>query len=59
MLQPNKFEYIGNVTIKKRLLIMDKPYSVCLNSPVMTVVTINKVQDVYKTPVYDIKLSEK
>lgn len=43
MKKPNSFEYIGNVTIKKNLLTKDAPYSLCLNIPVMTVVTVNKV----------------
>ena len=34
------------------MLARDKPYSLCLNWPVTTVITVNKVQDVYNTPVY-------
>lgn len=43
MLKPNTFEFIGNMTIKKKLLTKDQPYSMCFNDPVMTVVTVNKV----------------
>lgn len=52
--KPNSFEYIGNLTIRQKLLAKDFPYSLCLNIPVMTVVTVNKVQDQYKTPVYNL-----
>lgn len=52
MKKPNSFEYIGNATIKKKLLVREQPYSMCFNRPVMTVVTVNKVQDIYNTPVY-------
>jgi hypothetical protein len=55
MKKPNSFEYIGNVTIKKFNIDKGMPYSLCLNIPVMTVVTINKVQDLYNTPVYELK----
>ena len=55
MKKPNSFEYIGNVTIKKKLLTREAPYCLCMNLPVMTVVTVNKVQDLYKTPVYEFK----
>ena len=30
------------------------PYCLCPNEPIMTVVTINKVQNIYKTPVYSL-----
>ena len=43
MLKPNTFEYIGNVTIKKNLMAKDQQYCMCLNYPVMTVITVNKV----------------
>jgi hypothetical protein len=35
------------------MLAKNFPYSLCLNQPSMTVITINKVQTVYNTPVYD------
>jgi hypothetical protein len=35
------------------MLAKDFPYSLCLNAPSMTVITINKVQDIYNNPVYD------
>lgn len=34
------------------MLARNQPYSLCLNWPVLTVITVNKVQDMYKTPVY-------
>mmetsp|Transcript_34374 Transcript_34374/g.42456 ORF Transcript_34374/g.42456 Transcript_34374/m.42456 type:complete len:104 (-) Transcript_34374:234-545(-) len=34
------------------MLARNQPYSLCLNWPVMTVITVNKVQDIYNTPVY-------
>jgi hypothetical protein len=43
ILKPNSFEYIGNVAIKKHGLANDRSCSLCLNMPVMTVVTVNKV----------------
>lgn len=43
ILKPNTFEFIGNSTIKKKLLTRHHPYSLCLNQPVMTVITVNKV----------------
>ena len=57
ILKPNSFEYSGNLAIKKKLLTRDQPYSLCLNLPVMTVITVNKVQDLYNTPVYKIEVS--
>jgi len=50
--KPNFFEYEGNKAIKFNMLARNQPYSLCLNWPVMTVITVNKVQQVYKTPVY-------
>jgi len=35
------------------MLAKDFPYCLCLNAPSMTVITINKVQNIYNTPVYD------
>ena len=34
------------------MLARNQPYSICLDRPVMTVITVNKVQDIYNTPVY-------
>ncbi len=53
LLKPNTFEYAGNLAIKKHMIAKDKQYCMCMNMPVMTVVTVNKVQDIYQTPVYE------
>ncbi|CDW81295.1 UNKNOWN [Stylonychia lemnae] len=58
ILQPNKFEFIGNQTIKNKQLAKNKDFSLCLNEPVMTVITVNKVQKVYSTPIYKFQVSE-
>ena len=50
--KPNTFEFEGNKAIKFNMLARNQPYSLCLNWPVMTVITVNKVQQVYNTPVY-------
>lgn len=50
--RPNTFEFEGNKAIKFNMLARSQPYSLALNWPVMTVVTVNKVQDIYDTPVY-------
>lgn len=34
------------------MMARNQPYSICLNWPVLTVITVNKVQDIYNTPVY-------
>lgn len=52
-MKPNTFEFQGNQAIKMNMLAKDYPYCLCLNAPVMTVITINKVQSTYNTPVYD------
>ena len=52
ILKPNTFEFEGNKAIKFNMLARSHPYSLCLNVPVTTVITVNRVQDVYKTPVY-------
>ena len=52
ILKPNSFEYIGNLAIKTKMLAKEQQYCMCLNLPVMTVITVNKVQDLYATPVY-------
>jgi len=49
--KPNTFEYFGNLAIKNHALA--STLCLCLNEPVMTVITVNKVQDVYDTPVYE------
>ena len=54
--KPNTFEYVGNLAIKKHKLATN--YCLCLNLPVMTVITVNKVQDVYDTPVYEFKSAQ-
>jgi hypothetical protein len=51
--KPNTFEYVGNLAIKKKGLATAYPQCLCLNEPVMTVINVNKVQDVYDTPVYE------
>jgi len=43
ILKPNTFEYFGNVAIQKGNLAKDMDHCICLNEPVMSVVTINKV----------------
>ena len=35
------------------MLAKDYPYCLCLNAAAITVITINKVQNIYNTPVYD------
>lgn len=50
--KPNTFEFEGNKAIKFNMLARNQPYSICLNFPVLTVITVNKVQDIYNTPVY-------
>ena len=50
--RPNTFEFEGNKAIKFNMLARNQPYSLCLNWPVLTVITVNKVQDIYNTPVY-------
>lgn len=54
-MKPNTFEFAGNKAIKFNMLAKNMPYSICLNWPVVTVITVNKVQDVYKTPIYNLK----
>lgn len=43
ILKPNTFEFAGNKAIKYNMLAKNMPYSICLNWPVMTVITVNKV----------------
>lgn len=50
--RPNTYEYAGNLAIQKTGLVKQK-LCFCVNLPVMTVVTVNKVQDIYATPVYE------
>jgi len=40
------------------MLARNQPYSICLNWPVLTVITVNKVQDIYNTPVYRLPAAE-
>ena len=54
-MKPNTFEFAGNKAIKYNMLAKNTPYSICLNWPVMTVITVNKVQNVYNTPIYNLK----
>jgi hypothetical protein len=54
ILKPNTFEFAGNKAIKFNMLAKNMPYSICLNWPVVTVITINKVHDVDKTPIYNL-----
>ena len=58
ILKPNTFEFGGNKAIKFNMLAKSHPYSLCLNWPVTTVITVNKVQDIYNTPVYEFKTEE-
>lgn len=60
ILKPNTFEFQGNQAIKMNMLAKDYPYCLCLNAASVTVITINKVQNTYNTPVYDsaVELSE-
>lgn len=51
--KPNSFEFLGNKAIKDKKLAQDQKLYLCLNQAVMTVITVNKVQDVYDTPVYE------
>jgi hypothetical protein len=53
ILKPNTFEFQGNQVIKMNMLAKDFPYCLCLNAASITVLTINKVQSIYNTPVYD------
>lgn len=41
--KPNTFEFIGNKAIKSKNLAKDFKFCLCLNQPVMTVITVNKV----------------
>ncbi len=41
--KPNTFEFIGNKAIKAKNLASAQKYCLCLNSPVMSVITVNKV----------------
>jgi len=41
--KPNTFEFIGNKAIKSKNLTKDLTFCLCLNQPVMTVITVNKV----------------
>jgi len=43
ILKPNTFEFAGNKAIKFNMLAKNMPYSICLNWPVVTVITVNKV----------------
>jgi hypothetical protein len=43
ILKPNTFEVAGNQAIKMNMLAKDYPYCLCLNAPVTTVITINRV----------------
>lgn len=52
-MKPNTFESQGNQAIKMNMLAKDYPYCLCLNAAAITVITINKVQNIYNTPVYD------
>lgn len=54
-MKPNTFEYAGNKAIKFNMLAKNMPYSICLNWPVVTVITVNKVQSIYNTPIYNLK----
>ncbi len=56
--KPNQFEFLGNLAIKKNPGLASQALCICLNQPVMTVITVNKVQDVYDTPVYEFKGQE-
>ena len=53
ILKPNTFEFAGNQAIKMNMLAKDYPYCLCLNAAAVTVITINKVQTIYNTPVYE------
>ena len=53
--RPNHFEFFGNKVVKEFDVAKDFPCCLCLNLPCMTVVTVNKVQDIYNTPVYKIE----
>ena len=55
ILKPSTFEYAGNKAIKYNMLAKTMPYSICLNWPVTTVITVNKVQNFYNTPIYNLK----
>jgi len=57
--KPNTFEFAGNQALSlNKDLLKDMDCCLCLNMPVMTVVTVNKVQDIYNTPVYEFKSEE-
>ena len=52
--RPNHFEFYGNKVIQKYFKELMEEFNccICLNRPCMTVITVNKVQDIYNTPVY-------
>ena len=56
--KPNTFEFAGNLAIKKKGIAKERPYCLCMNEAVLTVITVNKVQEVYDTPIYDFKKDE-
>lgn len=41
--KPNTFEFVGNKAIKLKNLASKHKFCICLNSPTMTVITVNKV----------------
>ncbi|EGC29105.1 hypothetical protein DICPUDRAFT_159362 [Dictyostelium purpureum] len=54
---PNRLEFNGNRAIIQKQCYQNKPYCLCPTTPIMSVVTINRVQDVYDNPIYDQTLS--
>mmetsp|Transcript_25090 Transcript_25090/g.60352 ORF Transcript_25090/g.60352 Transcript_25090/m.60352 type:complete len:376 (+) Transcript_25090:131-1258(+) len=49
---PNHFEVNGNIAISSAKLDEKRPYSACPKHGLSSVITINRVQDIYKNPIY-------
>lgn len=62
MCNPNKLEFLGNKLLRPSPPSSSSdgaplpplpPRCACVGCPVLSVVTVNRVQDTYATPVYD------
>ncbi|GAB5358454.1 hypothetical protein AAMO2058_000459000 [Amorphochlora amoebiformis] len=51
---PNNLEVNGNLAVAKIGLGEKHPLSTCPSQPVSSVVTVNRVQDIYKNRIYDL-----
>jgi len=56
--RPNHFEFFGNKIVVEFKIADEFPCCLSLNFPCLTVVTVNKVQEIYSTPVYQLKLEK-